>query len=56
MFNDLRKFMEMMETCSFVLTYPQIANYPNPDLKKRDEVNEMINPNYYVEPHICMYN
>ena len=53
MFDDLRKFVEMREVCSIVLTYPQISNYPNPDLKKRNEVNETVNVNYYIEP---MYN
>jgi len=56
MFNDFRKLVELRDSCSYVLTYPQIENYPNPDLKKRDDSNDIIISNYYVEPYICVYN
>jgi hypothetical protein len=49
MFNDIRNYVKLVESCS-QLTYP----YPNPDLVNKDDSN--VDPNYYTDPHICVFD
>ena len=47
MFNDIRNYIKLVESCSQL-------TYPNPDLVNKDDSN--VDPNYYTDPHICVFD
>lgn len=50
MFNDIRNYVKLVESCSQL----NKLNYPNPDLVNKDDSN--VDPNYYTDPHICVFD
>lgn len=51
MFNDIRKYVKLVESCSSTLLN---YNYSNQDLVTKDDSN--VDPNYYTDPYICVFS